>query len=324
MQAAVAAGANSPLLSEFRSKGGQGQHAQNLERDIFRQMLRIEGIPDPLYKAEKILIHKQSAQGNAVAEAPWYLLLPHEIFGLLWSKKRALFNQVFATSSNSEYWTNAFRANFEWLRVHPLREKIRQDFDTPTAFRMFGDDTGISKNCERPVSCLTWDADGCTLDIWKRELPVYIIPEFLCVAGLTKKMLDEIDAWSFNCLIQGKLPERDHQGRKFPQGSWRAKFSGQPLTADHRYGVLSAGVGDWKYNHETYEFEQYWGNKDELCNICDCKASGVADFEECTKRSHADYMARIGHKIPLCSITGWHLPVLIHEAGHFKAHHHGE
>ena len=89
------------------------------------------------------------------------MLLPHEIFGLLSETQPEKFNNLFL--NNGAFWDHAFRLKETWLREHPHMDRIRKDFDKASPFKIFGDDTGISKNCERPINVLHWYGDNCIL-----------------------------------------------------------------------------------------------------------------------------------------------------------------
>ena len=314
---AIRSGACGNRLKNFIGTGTNGEHEQNLEREMYAQCLKQLNLPDILYDVQ-VFIRKMN--GCGICRVKWPVLLPHEIFGLMYEKRQAQFHETFQTDENTLYWVETLKNEPMWLRAHPMRSLIISQMDLVSPFRIFGDDTGISKNCERPVSCLTWDADVSHGDVWKTKIPVYIIPAHVCVeGGLTLDDLDEAAAWSFNCLSIGEWPVLDHKGRPFKPKSWRGKRAGTPLTADFRSGAFAASVSDWDWLEKTYKFGTNW-HTDEICWCCPATKDGGAldftKFQPLAPRSHEEYMTRVGNTRPICGIIGWHLNSVVPEAMH--------
>ena len=237
-------------------------------------------------------------------------------------KRPAQFHATFNTSENEGYWFKQFENDPPWLKCHPLREHIRMSMGSVSPFRIFGDETGVSKNCERPVSCLTWDADISQGDVWMTKLPVYVIPRFyLLPDGVTLGPLDEVAVWSWNQLSLGRWPIHDHNGQAFKPGSFRGKRAGQPLTRDGRSGAFVCSTSDWDWTEKTYKFGANCG-ADEICWICGATQHDTSlhtdycRFQRLLEKSHAVYMASIGRHIPLCGIVGWHKSLVIPELMH--------
>ena len=237
-------------------------------------------------------------------------------------KRTPQFHKTFNTSEIAEYWRQSFEHEPPWLQHHPMRSHIIDFPHLVSAFRIFGDDTGISKNCTRPVSCLTWDADISVGDVWLNKIPVYIIPVFLQLPESgTLDSLDTVAAWSFNALSQGRWPYYDHQGEPFKPTSFRGKRAGKPLTRDKRSGALVLSVSDWDWSEKTYKFGTAWAS-DEICWICTAtKHDPTLDTDYCRfcrlpEKAHGAYMRSIGHRIPVCSILGWHKSLVMPEAMH--------
>ncbi len=242
-------GAQGARLDEFLSCGSDLKHEQNLERDIYTQCVNRLGLPDIICVVDTII---RKTNGAGVVEVKRPVLLPHEVFGLLYEKNRAQFHSVLNTSQNVSYWTESFKNEPPWLRLHPMREHILGHMNEVTPLRVFGDETGISKNCERPVACLSWDSDISTGDVWLSKFPVYIIPQHLLLpAGASTDPLDAKCVWSLNCLSKGVWPSEDHNGVPFPRKSWRGKRAGKPLTGDNRCCALAATAADWAWNDKT-------------------------------------------------------------------------
>ncbi len=314
----MASGARSAKITEFLKLGANGKHSSNIERDLHALARKFFGTPDLIYRA-KCLVRKQGSE--LAQEKTLHFILPHELFCVLHDLYPEKWRQVFGLNFQPEYWANMMKATSEWLDRHPLRLTITETTFQAVAYRIFGDETGLNKGADRPVTIVEWTAEGCELPPWLSRLPILVMPEHWALPGITIQMAHEVIKWSCNCLAIGKYPHYDHAGQTFPRGSWRGTKAGQNLTADGHYGILSATVADWKWAADNYDFEQKY-SKDELCQrCCVTKQPGRLDYARfdpcCPRRSHDSYIGSTEAKnAPLSGILGWHLSIVMPEIVH--------
>ena len=318
-EAAAGSGASSPCLEQFLQIGTSGSWTQNMERDLHSLNRKLKDIPNLMYEAAVLV--QDPALG--MTQVQWSLLLPHEFFGILFEKDAVLFSNIFGCKGHVDFWDHAFRIDDPWMREHPLRHRIAEDPRLVCAYRIFGDEAGLNKNGDRPLTVLQWHGDGqdrASHSSWNRQIPVFLAPLHVCIEGITIPALQEVAAWSFNCLAMGKWPEFDHTGEPFPAASWRGRRAGRDLTSDRRCGALVGSLGDWKWNVENYMFDSYWATE-EICAYCSAvQGPGHCNFTRftpCPPKSNDLYLrSGAARRSPLTRIAGWHLFLVLPDLMH--------
>ena len=167
LSAARASGASGGKIDTILRCGAEGRHPQNYERDVFAYGMQSFKLPRDILTTVKIKVR----HAGQTVDADWSLLMPHEWFGLLNETNPDAFTASCGNDQANElYWQEAERNSQEWWLHHPDRDKVLGSFGmglvTPVC--LFGDDTGISKNCERPLRCLHWYAAPDQRSTWVR------------------------------------------------------------------------------------------------------------------------------------------------------------
>lgn len=186
--AAHAIGARSQLLEDMINAGNAGSAPQNLERDIYRLVRRCFGTDLDFYEVEVTVKKRQGRL--SVGTVKWAILCPHEIFAACHSHKRGVFDSVFGCEpEHVSFWRHQLSLNEEWLRCHPFGWAAQRFPHLTMPYRLFGDDTGLSKNCERPCSLLHFYAVGSSVPVPVRKIPILAMPTHLQVKGVTMTQL---------------------------------------------------------------------------------------------------------------------------------------
>ena len=123
--------------------GGARQHTGNMERDFLVHARQSIGIPFEVFWVQTILRRE-----DMVAEMGHRsLILPTDICSWLYNYQRDRFHFIMGTSSLASYWAHIQRADPEWFRHHPARDRIVKTggiYDIP--YGLFGDEAGLGKN----------------------------------------------------------------------------------------------------------------------------------------------------------------------------------
>ena len=175
------------------------------------------------------------------------MLLPHEVFACLWENYQEDF--VSRLLGGGEDQVGDF---WKKMESHPLyqkhevsRSKTKQRI---VPLSLHGDGvavTGLGKSWGKSCDCWSWCSllgTGSTLEF---NYLIYLRPKL----GLSQSSIEELWhllAWSFKSLAQGRWPEEDHKGNRFPRGSSGASRAGK-LLAGGFSGVLWSVKGDLDY-----------------------------------------------------------------------------
>ena len=160
---------------------------------------------------------------------PQYMLLPHELFSVLYHHHRSKFSSVFATQECDSFWSNQPPAR---LKACPLYSKRDRAWTVP--LRLFGDDAPVCTT----LACMTLPlcaAQGFRLPVTGSRLPISITPMKFCDAA-TYREIFRVVVWSLKALASGYWPQFDHEGNRWPERSWRAQkaAAGERLADEYR------------------------------------------------------------------------------------------
>ena len=218
------------------------------------------------------------------------LLLPHEIFAVLYAECPKKFQQVFGSeASRRKYWSDS--SSQPWSVGHPAPPDA-----VPMAIH--GDDVLIRRG-QQPISALVMSLSSpLTSDNYHTVLLMLCLPLKHITSG-TLEILYEVIRWSCEALAAGRWPTHDHRGRAFTTG-YRKRFAGHPLTPESLVAYVTELLADWKFAKESLQLKQFYNTKS-CCHICKATTDpGMRNyanqrdgaFEFAVPRSEFSYFAR--------------------------------
>ena len=222
-----------------------------------------------------VYMRKQQSQMVLCSSA---ILLPHELFSVIYDKHKDVFLQRLCGGSYSnidKFWTSM--GNHPAYPSHPLVS--RDDHKTRCVpLSLHGDGvpvTGVGKSWSKSMEAYTWNSllgKGST-----------IMTNFLIFMFFTQLVIKNADFdlrqqffkrlhWSFYWLFIGKWPSRDENGKAFDVGSEAWQKKGKHL-ADGFYGALWCLRGDLEHMSKAYGFP--WPTSVSPCALCRANTSDV-------------------------------------------------
>ena len=169
-----------------------------------------------------------------------------------------------------------------------------------------------------------------------RRMPLFVLRKSrLCQCGCqgyhTIQEINEVLAWSFTCLAQGKAPRRRHDGSNFTlQEIAHRHVGGEDIPA----AAMLQYRGDWEWLELAFRFRSV--NADEFCWLCNCTKRGPLSFmrmrpdalHKATLISHQVYLqlcARLGvQPSHLFRVPGFLLDLHYREHRRIQTTNHGE
>ena len=191
--------------------------------------------------------------GVGIVERDQDMVLPHELFNVIWEQQPAFFHRTFATAGLSEFWARQDEAR---LARHPVVGGLGHDARARMVpVQLYGDGVAV---------CRTY---SCLVLLWKSSasfrLPAIesLLP---CSSTLTKhtdrRSLEEVFAvlrWSLSVLQSGVWPDSDYKGRAWahlPGQEHRQARAGTPLAGGFS-AVFWDVVADWEFLSKMFGFD---------------------------------------------------------------------
>ena len=197
-----------------------------------------------------------------------YMILPHELFSVLYHHHRSKFHEVFATRDCDLFWSKQPATR---LSASPLFSERDRMWTVP--LRLFGDDAPVCTT----LSCMTLllcAAQGFRLKIGGSRIPLSITPMKFCDAA-SYRYIFRVVKWSLEVLASGYWPQFDHEGKAWPQDSWRFQKGAERLRLAEEYrGLFWEVGGDWKFVKETFAMPQNY-NRPDVCHKCCATKTGL-------------------------------------------------
>ena len=283
---------------------------QNASRG-FHRFLEREGLFGDLKPYFITVIAKENIDCG-VAEEQIPIILPHEAIFELHTKAPHLFRDRFigpeGLNGLDEFWGRSLPQ--DWMQQHPGREFVETAPLSCIPLRLHGDDAAITKD----TSALFINFGS----VMVRDLPS-TQSRILILASRLHRLVDDdaplrVLAWSWQCLIDGVMPSRDHEGALLT--GEREITAGLPIAGGFRF-LLTQIVGDWKLFREVFRLDAH-DNRDSFCFLCPAhKRAG----ELCgwNYNPHAEWSRRLNtnaafmfnrEDVPLCSLPGFHLSLI--------------
>ena len=198
----------------------------------FHRFLQREGLFGDLKPYLITVIAKE----KHVVEEQFPIILPHEAIFELHTKAPQLFRDRFigpeGLNGLDEYWGRSLPQ--DWMRQHPGRESAETAPLSCIPLRLHGDDAAITKS----VSALFINFGS----VMVRDLPSTQSRLLVLVSRLHRLVDDDaplrVLAWSWQCMLDGVMPSRDHEGALLTgeRGKWQAFQSpGDFASCSHRF-----------------------------------------------------------------------------------------
>ena len=245
---ARSAAADSPSAEwthSFAQLGANGTSPQNLERDLNRWLQA--KLPIDLHVYTFTAVRVSSKLG--VEQYQHACILPHELFALQY-RHGEIHTLDDDPQSLARFWD--MQHGEDWFESHPHRELVRRDPTSCLPLRLHGD------GC-KGFEIISWTT--LSRQFVGRQL-FGLFHEDSYTDESMYRTLWEILAWSFECLAQGRYPERDHEGMAWHghQDATRARagLAGKYLTRDKKRGIYVVTTGDWKWTRYTFGMVQSW------------------------------------------------------------------
>ena len=206
-----------PQMATLAGLGAGGRYGANIHRDLVRK-LGIEKLPIAAPLEVELPLWNAKLTPARKVEWPYPLLLPHELFGLMYENNIGEFNQfVLGPGSLSAFWDNIADGD-QRLVGHPVGRLSREARSCVIPLRLHGGGVPIGKTKHRSLDIIsissltggrgpTWDTrwiwsaivDGAKYKGDGSDTP-------------TGTAVWEVLAWSLACLTSGTWPLADWQG----------------------------------------------------------------------------------------------------------------
>ena len=191
--------------------------------------------------------------------------LPHELMASL-SLVPELFEELLIGPPDTlaSFWQKT--AETRWYQQHPLPE-LHRDPALCVPIGLHGDDAGVFG--AQKMLVLTWGSVARELLTLDGRLLFSVVTYAHVVPGKTIETLYKILVWSLNSMAEGCWPSVDHLGQHFSATHHPRRFSkaGLPLCLSGHRGVWSELRGDWKWQVEALDFDQWYG-RSFICHLC--------------------------------------------------------
>lgn len=260
-------GANNPpqALLDIAKIGSFGAHPQNCHRDLQSFLPKKSLLPQPLQVSLKM-------KAGMLLQS---IMLPHLVFNAMYNKFPNYFKTFFVPGGEDrlcKFW--------EGMQTHPcMANGVLQSKPSypkrmiPLSLHGDGVPTvGIGKVWAKLSLCFSWSSllkdGGCKAT----SLLIWTCFEALMAGKETLDDFFQILTWSFNCMAEGKFPNKDWSGRDYPPGSEGFKLAGKFLAGGWTAALVSL-IGDLEYFSNTLQMPR-WSSSSQVCSLCSASATG--------------------------------------------------
>ena len=282
---ATADGLNQPLLVKLASIGSNGQHLQNMHRDI----LRIAGATSlaTSWSAVSVLL---KVPNNPVEHSrlDTKIILPHVFFSKLWEEKRTSFYQGLLGQDDGSLVKAFWKAMADtpmFAAKHAAWASKGHNLDKVIPLAVHGDGVtyqNVGRTNSKTLEVLSWTSllsQECTI---KTTFIICMIPKHLNKdSGIspTWQTLWRQLVWSFNALFEGLWPAKDWRGCDWPAGSPEAAKANSPL-ADGWAGIIYLVRGDLEWMTSHHKLGNHRTNTP--CALCPCNSDDSMPWTDCS------------------------------------------
>ena len=271
-QATIESGAKEPFLLKLGGLGSSGRLPQHCQSDLLRIL--------PQTRVNEAL----SQVGVCVAKPPsgfaqvqHEMLLPHELFSMMYTHHRGAFVQRLLGGSEArvgEFW--AAMADHPAYRAHPVARRP-DHIEKAIPIAVHGDGVpvaGIGKSWSKSMDTYSWCSLLCTGPTSAFLFVIYAMYTKLAVNLPNRNFVEQffnLLRWSLYWLYLGVWPLRDVRGQPYPEGSELAAKAGKPLAQGY-YACLWVLRADLEHMAKAYQFP-YW-NQANPCGLCQADRAG--------------------------------------------------
>ena len=155
----------------------------------------------------------------------------------------------------------------EWTSRHPAYTTHRDQRQFLAPVRFHGDDASVKSLNGRKMLILSLHSEFANGDaLFSRLLSALIYDDWL-IPGRTIHQLMLVWLWSWQALLAGIYPLKDHLGFDWPEGSRRAQQAGEAIAGGLRF-VFSGGVGDWAFHSKFWAPHLHGSGHNFICFRC--------------------------------------------------------
>ena len=217
----------------------KGKHLSFIERDFVRRMDCLLNINMEPYELA-VNINGTIARVN--------IILPHELFGLLWWEHASIAEQrMIGPDLVREFWQIEADCDEPFFTHHPMRDEILADMSAYMPIRVWGDDTPGGKH-GRGIRTLSWASAATREEAMKSKHMVWCTDLKVTTLEVETKLFGVL-AWSLDVLATGRYPffGPSRQTWEDANDKRRAALSGEYLSPHRHKGVYVQSTGDWTY-----------------------------------------------------------------------------
>jgi hypothetical protein len=197
--AAVHDGLQDPEVEALSRAGGGGLWPQNIVRDICRFTAQASDLPKTHMVAGVPVMDSRTPNDVVLIDVP--VLLPHELFSYIGSKRQDLFASFTNNERLSDFWDDCLRSGDPHMVGHPMRTRAAWK-SKAVPLLLHGDSGGYTNRDSLEVT--SWGALLCKADTWRNR---YIASVFVNSAEApgpagTMVVIWEVLRWSLDACFQ--------------------------------------------------------------------------------------------------------------------------
>ncbi len=250
-------------LAKLASLGQSGRNPNNCHKDLLAFVDHMSSVPAPV----------PFRLPFKVADSSQNIMLPHVLFSAMHANYGKAFEKTMLGNCPEQlpkFW-QAVR-NHPSFQSHPLLSEKNAGWQSRCIpLSLHGDGvpiSGIGKVWAKLMTSYSWSSMLGSGNTSECQNYIWSVTD-ACATKETTEQFFSILKWSFNCLYEGKWPEKDYKGNTFPQGTQDAARAGCWL-ADGFRGVLFSVLGDLDYLCSVLSLPR-WSRHDNPCTLCLCK-----------------------------------------------------
>ena len=272
-QAMVLDGNRQEAVMELAALGSQGAYPGNISRDLKTKYAKQVKVAEAFNITVPVIDPRANPRQSL---EPAGLLLPHDVVCSIGLHYPQHFHHIFGTHDLETFWSQVKEDDFHWgPDLH------RTDIDPKFTIPMWLHGDGVAFGEKDSLMVLSFgsltssasSSSGCLFSAAFAKKVTLASPKD-ATADTWRNIWLPL-AWSWEALIAGKHPERDHEGKPWQPGSRRASLAGKDLLPSGPWRcLLWTLVGDYEYMANTLKLPRWKSNA--LCGWCDADRSKPA------------------------------------------------
>ena len=266
--AAVSDGATHPQLTALAQVGCQGRFPANCHRDVASAMQTVA--TQNCLSSMRVHLKKLP---NGIVSAEHKLLLPHEMFSMLYHKHRDQFQMRILGGSQSripEFW--AGMGNHPGYLDHPVRSRANHtEMCVPLSIHSDGVPvSGLGKTWSRSVDVWSWSSILGVGNTIATNFLIYILYWKLIVKVQGMDLYHEFIqrlTWSLYWLWLGRWPTRNWKNEPMDYD-----LAGEPLAGGY-FGTLWVIRGDLEQMNKAFGLAHH--SSSSPCSLCQANTTST-------------------------------------------------